>query len=158
MSDTKVYKRGTVMLRQGDPGDCMYVVQSGRVGIFENYGQPQDKKIAELMSGEYFGEMSLLDHEPRSATAVVLEEAMITTVTEETFLSFFKENPAKVLMIAQQMSHRLRRTTQDYIEACKTVYDTVEAEKAGRQKDENLMKRIAKLCAAHLVSRKGAEK
>ncbi len=151
MSDTKTYGRGTIILRQGEPGDCMYVVQSGRVGIFQDYGQPQEKKIAELMSGEYFGEMSLLDHEPRSATAVVLDsDTMLTTVTEETFLSFFKENPAKVLMLAQQMCHRLRRTTEDYVEACKTVYESVEADKTGAPKSEGLLERIGKLCTAYL--------
>ena len=44
----KSFGKGAVIFRQGDAGDCMYDIQSGRVGIFDHYGEPDEKKIAEL--------------------------------------------------------------------------------------------------------------
>ena len=79
--------------------------------------------------------MGLLDHAPRSATVVALEEnTTVTTITEEDFCAYYKENPSKVLEFVQQMCHRLRQTTNNYIEACHTVYDTVETKKSGKKK------------------------
>ena len=71
----KSFGKGAVIFRQGDAGDCMYDIQSGRVGIFDHYGEPDEKKIAELYVDQIFGEMGLLDQAPRSAAAVSLASA-----------------------------------------------------------------------------------
>ena len=73
MNDTKLYAPGTVIFREGDPGDCMYEMQTGCVGVYCDYGGPNQKEVAKLYGGKTFGEMGLLDHAPRSATVVVLE-------------------------------------------------------------------------------------
>ena len=67
--DLRHAKRDEVIFRQGEPSRCMYRIQSGRVGIFLNYGENRETKLAELTAGRYFGEMGLLDSAPRSATA-----------------------------------------------------------------------------------------
>ena len=51
----KEFKNGDVIFRQGDPGDCMYDIFSGRVGVYTAYGTPDEKLIAELKAGEFFG-------------------------------------------------------------------------------------------------------
>ena len=90
--------------------------------------------------------MGLVDHAPRSATVVAADEnTVITTITEEDFFEYYRENPTKVLDIIQQMCHRLRETTKNYIEACHTVYDTVETKKSGEKKSKSLLDRINKL-------------
>lgn len=147
MMDIKSYRRGAVVFRQGDPGDCMYDIQWGSIGIFYDYGGPNEKKIAELMPTQIFGEMGLLDHAPRSATAVALEkDTQLAVITESDFYSYFEKNPAKVLMLMQQMCGRLRRTTRDYLEACRTVHEVVEADKAGMKKNSRLLESIKKFC------------
>ncbi|MCR5090375.1 MAG: cyclic nucleotide-binding domain-containing protein [Oscillospiraceae bacterium] len=139
--------RGEIIFREGDAGDCMYSLQWGRVGIYLNYGTADEKELAVFTADNYFGEMSLLDRSPRSATAVSLtDDTVLEIISEETFKEFFEKRPGIVLEIIQQMSHRLRTTTLDYVEACQTVYETVEAEKNGQQKSENLMERIKKFC------------
>ena len=76
--------------------------------------------------------MGLVEHTPRSATVVSADDnTVVTTITEEDFFEYYRENPSKVLSIVQQMCHRLRETTKNYIEACHTVYDTVETKKSG---------------------------
>ena len=146
MNNTKLYQCGTVICREGEPGDCMYEIETGKVGVYHDYGGPNEKLIAELFGGKVFGEMGLVDHAPRSATVVAADEnTVITTITEEDFFEYYRENPTKVLDIIQQMCHRLRETTKNYIEACHTVYDTVETKKSGEKKNKSLLERINKL-------------
>ena len=147
MNNTKLYTPGSIICREGEPGDCMYEVESGKVGVYHDYGGPDEKLIAELYSNNVFGEMGLLDHAPRSATVVALEDnTTVMTVTEEDFHAYFEENPVEVLEIVKQMCHNLRQTTNKYIEACHTVYDTVEVKKSGAKKSKSLLDRINKLC------------
>ena len=83
MNNTKLYNPGSIICREGETGDCMYEVESGKVGVYHDYGGPDEKLIAELYSNKVFGEMGLLDHAPRSATVVALEEnTTVTTISE----------------------------------------------------------------------------
>ena len=149
MMDIKKFPRGKVICREGDPGDCMYNVQYGSVGIFHDYGGPNEKLLATLMSDEFFGEMGLLEHAPRSATAVSLDnETVIEFISESDFYEYFEKNPSKVLLLMQQMCSRLRRTTRDYVHACNTVKETVNSEKTGIMTDE-LAQQIARLSSVY---------
>ena len=126
---TKTFKKGEIIFREGDPGDCMYDVYMGKVGVYSNYGTPDQKLLTEYYPDHYFGEMGLLDHAPRSATAVALEhETCLGIVTEEGFAAFFKENPARVLMVMQQMSNNLRRRTNEYTDVCRKIKELAEKE------------------------------
>jgi len=145
--DVKSFSRGAVIFREGDSGDCMYEIQNGCIGIFKDYGGPNEKRIAYLMPSDIFGEMGLLDNAPRSGTAVALEgDTVLERVTEEDFIAYFGKNPAKIMQLMQQMCARLRNTTQDYLNACRTVHETVEAEKAGKKKSSTLLEKIKKIC------------
>ena len=127
-----VFNKGEVIFRQGDPGNCMYDIVWGSVGVYAEYGTPTEKKLAELRAGDFFGEMGLLEQSPRSATVVALEnDTQVSAIMESDFRDYFAENPAKVFTIMQTLSQKLRRTTQDYLDVCRTVYETVEGEKKG---------------------------
>ena len=148
--DLKTFKRGSVIFRQGDAGDCMYSVEYGVVCIFWDYGGENEKKIAELYPGQLFGEMGLLDQAPRSATAVAMEDdTLVNVIPEADFMRYFEERTDKILLLMQQMCNRLRRTTRDYMEACRTVYEAAEAEKSGSDKSSGLVERIKKFCAQY---------
>ncbi|MBQ7557994.1 MAG: cyclic nucleotide-binding domain-containing protein [Lachnospiraceae bacterium] len=149
------FNKGEVICLEGDPGDCMFIIEGGKAGVFEDYGKPSEKKVTDLGVGAMFGEMSLLDHEPRSATVVAMEDdTALQVISEENFRDFFEKSPQTAMKLAEQMSHRLRIVTKEYYEACRTVYDAVEVEKRGGKKSERLMERIKKLCSVHLNSRK----
>jgi CRP-like cAMP-binding protein len=77
------YEPGTVLFREGDPGDFMYVIQAGEVEIRRSISDVE-RVLAVLPAGEFFGEMALINSRPRSATAVVRRtfEAMIRGKTE----------------------------------------------------------------------------
>ena len=112
------FKKGQIIFREGDPGNYMYAVHGGTVGIYINYGTTQEKKLATLYSDSFFGEMGLIGEEKRSATAVVEENAAIECIRAEDLEVLFKSNPIKVDMILSHLSHRLRGLTKDYIAAC----------------------------------------
>ena len=148
--EQKTFRQNDVILRQGDAADCMYAVRTGSVGIFLDFGGPGELKLTELHAGQYLGEMGLLDSAPRSATAVALsDDTALDVITEQGFQAAFDENPEQFINMLQQMSSRLRRVTRDYAEACRTVADVVEAEKAGEEKSDALKHRIAKTLAGY---------
>ena len=120
--DRKMFQKGALIFREGDMADCMYAVYSGRVGIYSGYGTAEEKRLAEYTQDQYFGEMGLLEHAPRSAAAVALEDnTCLEAVTEESFLSYFRDHPGQVLRIMQQLSGNLRRTSRNYAEVCRRI-------------------------------------
>ena len=143
-------KLNDVIFRQDEPSDGMYVIRNGCVGIFLDYGGPGETKLNELRTQQIFGEMGLLDSAPRSATAVSLsEDTELDMYTEQDFLALFEENSDLLLNMLLQMCSRLRRVTRNYEEACLTVHDVVEAEKAGEEPSEALKHRIIKTLAGY---------
>lgn len=126
--EIKKFKKGEIIFRQGDPGDCMYDIHSGKVGVYAAYGTPEQKLLTEFYEDQYFGEMGLLEKAPRSATAVAVEPCTAAVITEEGFGEFFEKNPAKVLKVMQQMSQNLRRRTNDFVEVCRNIKELSEKE------------------------------
>jgi CRP-like cAMP-binding protein len=74
------YSQGETVVRQGDPGDALCIVVDGSVEV-----RRDDQAVAQLTAGNYFGELSLIDGEPRSATVVALEDVVILTLKSEDF-------------------------------------------------------------------------
>lgn len=144
------FKCGDVIFRQGDPGDCMYDIRAGKVDIYVNCEGKEDKKIAELYDGGFFGEMGVLDDTVRSATAVAAsDDTEVLSISKKEFGQYFKQEPVKILDLMQQMTDRLRDTTQEYLEACRTLEECEEAEKTGAEKSEDLKLRIRKYSDRH---------
>ena len=150
---TKAFKKGGVIFKQGDASDCMYDILWGKVGIYVNYGTPEEKLLTTLETEQFFGEMGMIEGVPRSATAVALtSDTKVRIITPETFQELFKESPARVLLIMQNMSRRLRELTGEYLEACQTVADSVEAEKAGGEISGEQKTNLEKLSEIYLAS------
>ena len=116
------YPAGTIIFKQGEEGKCMYDIHFGRVGIYTGYGTPEQKEITVLYPNKFFGEMGMIENEPRSATAVTLDdETTIETIYPEDLAELMKKNPPKVDMILQHLSQRLRNLTRDYTKVCKEI-------------------------------------
>ena len=121
--ETRSFRKGEIIFRQGDAADCMNDVYEGRVGVYVDYGTKNQKLLMEYFPDHYFGEMGLIDQAPRSATAVALTDVCLGVVTEEAFGEFFRKNPARVLMVMQQLSSNLRRRTNEYMEVCRSIHE-----------------------------------
>ena len=126
------FNKDQVVFKEGSFDSCMYDIVSGRVGIFSAYGTADEKKIAELDSKQIFGEIGLIGCYPRTATAVALENnTVLSEISGADLSEYFKDKPEKLLQIMKQLSRRLRETTQNYIDACRTVYENNQAENNG---------------------------
>jgi len=122
-----MFNKGDVICREGEIGSCMYCIRKGSVEVFSHYGTEQARKLAELKEGDFFGEMELIENEPRSATVVAMTDGtLLDEITESTFLDYFEQDPVKVFMILQQLSQRLRKTTKDYLEVCHAICDVTD--------------------------------
>ena len=151
--NTRTFKKGEIIFRQGDPSSCMYDVFWGKVGIYANYGTPEEKLLTTLETEQFFGEMGMIEGLPRSATAVALAgDTKLRVITPESFQTYFQESPAKVLLIMQNMSSRLRELTGEYLEACRTVAKSAEAEKAGAEIGGDLQTDLEKLSRVYQQS------
>lgn len=104
------YARGSAIFFEGDPGDALYLVQSGLVKIYRIAEDGREKTLALLGEGEFFGEMALFDDEPRSAIAQALEKTTLLILFRNDFLDFLGDNPAACRQMIKVLSHRLRET------------------------------------------------
>ena len=106
----KIVPRNTRLFRQGDTGDGMYLIESGRVRISIHDDDKQELTLAELAQGDFFGEMSIIDGRQRSADAQVIEDARLAILSRDAFLSFVRTNPDVALEMLSALTDRLRRT------------------------------------------------
>lgn len=143
--EIETYKKGDVIFNQGDFQMWMYHIQSGSVGVYVNFGEDNEKELTVLHADEFLGELGLVESYPRSATAIALEkDTVLRKIDADTFGAFFKDKPAKILTIMQKMSGRIRALTDDYMEACATISEYLEAEEAKAPKSEGLISRMKK--------------
>jgi CRP-like cAMP-binding protein len=103
----KIYQDGEIIVRQGEVGDCMYVIQEGKVEVvIEENGN--EVVLAEREEGEFFGEMAIFDRDARSATVRAKGQVRALTVDKKNFLRRIHKDPSLAFRIVETMSHRIR--------------------------------------------------
>jgi CRP-like cAMP-binding protein len=95
--------KGTVLFNQGDNGNCMYIIASGEVKIHTG-----DTTFATLGENDFFGELTLLDPEPRSASATVISDALLLVINEDAFYELMSNRIEVVKGIVKVLCRRLR--------------------------------------------------
>jgi CRP/FNR family cyclic AMP-dependent transcriptional regulator len=108
---TQHYRRGDIIFRQGDPGDGLYVVLSGRVRIWTTGDGGGEAILATLRPNEFFGALALLDGAPRSASATAVEATETLTVPRERFRQLIDVDPAIRDHVIVQLTNEIRRLT-----------------------------------------------
>lgn len=125
-SHIQVYRAapGAVLFREGDRGDFMCILLDGRLEVHKEDNRRIDKTVTTIYPGRSLGEMTIVDGEPRSATAVAVVQSTLAVLTQENFMQIMRDKPAlsaKLLFkIAQLLSQRLRLTSGilvDYLES-----------------------------------------
>jgi CRP-like cAMP-binding protein len=107
----KVYPAGNDICREGDAGDCMYVIQQGEVEVLAG-----NQRLRVLGAGEMIGEMALFTRRPRSATVRALSDARVLTIDKRGFLKRVQEDPSLAFRILQNMSTRIETLSQEVSE------------------------------------------
>jgi len=101
------FPKGHVLFHEGDPGKEMYVVQAGKVNITKRVRE-MEKILATLGPGEFFGEMSILNNKPRSAGAVVAEDAKLLVIDPRTFEAMLRGNAEIAVRLIKKLGERLQ--------------------------------------------------
>ena len=106
------YRKNETIFHQGDPGDSLYIVESGSVKIVLPSPEGEEGAIiATLGSGEFFGELALLDGAPHSATAVAIEPTQTQVLSRTTFDQLIETQPALRRALFAGLAAELRRLT-----------------------------------------------
>ena len=131
--EQRILLTGEVLFSEGDSGDSLWIIQSGRVDVFKNIRSDIDRTLASLGPGDVIGEMSFIDQSRRSAGARTAEPSEFLVLTRTAFQSVQRERPEIAAgfyrNLASILAVRLRTTTELYRES---VVFSIEATGAGR--------------------------
>lgn len=111
----KTYEDGQVIVRQGEEGNCMYVIQSGKVEIIRTI-DGVETQLAVRGEGDFFGEMAIFEREVRMATVRALGPARVLTVDKKTLLRKVHEDPSLAFRVMEIMSRRIRELSKRIVE------------------------------------------
>ena len=103
----KLYKDGKTIVKQGDSGECFYVVQSGRVEVVQS-SEHGEQRLTFLEAGDSFGEMAIFEKKVRSATIRAVGEARVLKVDKKTLYRRIQEDPLLAVGLLKTMSNRIR--------------------------------------------------
>jgi CRP-like cAMP-binding protein len=108
----KLYGDHQVIVRQGETGDCMYAIQTGRAEVVRET-ESGEVRLTVLGEGEIFGEMAILEKEVRSATVRALGDSRVLTIDKKTFLRRVQEDPSLAFNLARTLCRRVRRLSEE---------------------------------------------
>ena len=140
----KVFAKNEVIFRENQPGNTMFLIDYGMVGVYSDYNGPTQVELTKLYEGEFFGEMSLLAGEKRSATVVALDNTEVEEITKDDFVEFATDNPMMLDLILSHAAQRLRALTSDYEDACATINEFYKVKERGEKVSVDLAKRLKK--------------
>jgi CRP/FNR family transcriptional regulator/CRP/FNR family cyclic AMP-dependent transcriptional regulator len=109
----RVYHRGEVIFHQGDPGDTMHLVRSGRIKIVVPSESGDEAVLAILGPGDCFGELAVIDGGPRSASVVAMEQVETLMLGRQDFLAFFRGNSEAAERLVVNLARIIRRVNED---------------------------------------------
>ena len=108
----RVYQDGEIIIRQGEVGNCMYVIQEGKVEVLiEKDGQ--EVQLAVHSEGDFFGEMAIFERDVRSATIRALGQVRVLTIDKKNLLRRVSQDPSLAFRIVETMSHRIRELNEE---------------------------------------------
>lgn len=108
----RTHPKNSVILFEDDPGDALYVVCGGQVKVVLIGEDGREVILSVLGEGEFFGEMALIDDEPRSAHVIAMEDSTLVVLRREDFQNILMQVPAIALALLKELSRRLRRVDE----------------------------------------------
>ncbi|MCA0337903.1 MAG: Crp/Fnr family transcriptional regulator [Actinobacteria bacterium] len=105
-------ERGDILFHEGDPGDRLYVLGEGKIKLGQSSPDGRENILAVLGPGEMFGELSLFDPGPRTATATAVAETQVLALSTEQLREYLSGRPQVALTLLAALARRLRRTNE----------------------------------------------
>ena len=109
----KTYRKNTIVINEGDETDSLYLILSGRVKVFLSGEDGREAVLNHQGPGEYFGEMSLIDRQPRAASVMTVEPARLMIISRGDFMRCLASNPEIALNLIKPMTSRIRMLAQN---------------------------------------------
>lgn len=108
----KTYPKNVVVINEGDEAGSLFIILGGRVQAFLSNESGRTVTLSTQESGSFFGELSLLDGEPRSASVITLESTQCILVPRHAFRVWLQEHPNAALSIIHSLTRRIRHLTE----------------------------------------------
>ncbi len=106
------FPKDAITMEEGLPGDYMYLIQQGGVKVTKTSEDGREKILEILSEGDFVGEMSLLDREPRSASVKTTEPCVLLALSRHDFLGMLRRSPDIAMELLRELSRRLRETDE----------------------------------------------
>jgi CRP/FNR family transcriptional regulator/CRP/FNR family cyclic AMP-dependent transcriptional regulator len=106
------YVRGDIVFQKDDPGEALFIVETGSVRIHVTGAQGTDLTLAVMNANDFFGDMSLLDGKPRSASASAVTDCVLIVLERDHFTELVRKRPDAALAVLARVTHRLRGSDQ----------------------------------------------
>lgn len=105
-------KKGQMLFKEGQPGDHLYLVKTGKVKLSHASGDGRESVFMVLGPGDMFGELSLFDPGPRTSTAIAVTDSEVLGLGHSVLLPWLEDKPEVAQALLQALAHRLRRTSE----------------------------------------------
>jgi CRP-like cAMP-binding protein len=105
-------RRGGTLFNQGDPGDRLYLIRSGKIKLVRFVDDDRENLLAVLGSGEFLGELTLFDPGPRTASAIAVADTTLLELSHEALSDWLMQYPTASLDLLRALAHRLRRANE----------------------------------------------
>lgn len=129
----KRFKKGEVICRPKEMILSMYNILYGSVGVYFDYGTPEQLEVVTLREGDFFNVISFLESRQRNTTVVALENTVVSEITYDNFSAYFREKPAKIMSLLQHMSARMRQMQKAYVQTCHALETCGDTERLERE-------------------------
>ncbi len=139
------FPKHKTIVEEGAPGDYMYIISEGRVKVTKLSGDGREKILELLEVGDFFGEMSLFDEAPRSASVKAMSDVRILALARNDFLRLLSRSPDLALSVIQELTRRLRQVDE---QASSLSFQRV------KERTMGLLVRLAKEASSHEGRRK----
>jgi len=124
----KDYKDGDIIFKENSVGREMYIILTGKAEVIKEKGDVETT-LATLEEGDFFGEMSLFDNNPRSATVKALGDVKLLEINQKNFLKKISRDPSLAFRMLEKMSQRIRITDEKILNCTVEIKDFIEDHK-----------------------------
>ena len=124
----KDYKDGDIIFEENSAGREMYIILTGKAIVIKERGDVETT-LATLEEGDFFGEMSLFDNSPRSATVKALGDVKLLEINQKNFLKKISRDPSLAFRMLEKMSQRIRITDEKILNCSVEIKDFIEDHK-----------------------------
>ncbi|MCR4688035.1 MAG: cyclic nucleotide-binding domain-containing protein, partial [Saccharofermentans sp.] len=136
----KTFRNGEMIIKEGESGNSFFQLVSGSAYVYAGFGKNDQIKLGTIEAGEYFGEMSILEEYPRSATIIASGNVSVLEITKDGLKDYFAEDPDRIIQLMQFLGNRVWTMNRDYVEAQGLLKELREAD----EKKPSLFSKIKK--------------